>query len=447
MGIQGSETAGWYKRSKQVLVNGVSSQFRYWGDEDTLVIDHGEGGHVFDMDGKDYVDYQLGFGPVILGHGEPYVAEAVARAAASGTVFAMTQRIEVEAAEKMIEVLRWPEAMRFTNTGTEATMHAIRLARGWSARDLILKFEGAYHGAHDYVLYTTASAPAAHLGSRLRPLPIQASSGIPDGVRNYVRTLPYNDVELLTEFFDDHGHELAAVIVEPMAGNFLGILPRPGFLEAIRRLCDENEVVLIFDEVKTGFRLGLDGAVGAFGVVPDVATYAKAMGNGFPVAAVALSEKMVEGWGGGGIAQAGTYSGNSVGAAAVKATLERLEDGTAYRQIEKVGFALMDGIGAVLEDRGVEGTVVGHPAMFSIFMGEGVPTEFRDLTRHDARVYNNMAMAMIDRGVAPCPDAREPWFVCAAHNEDDVARTLEVFAESLDVTLARAGTLPAIEDD
>ena len=264
------------------------------------------------------------------------------------------------------------------------------------------------------MLYTTAGAPAAHLGSRLRPLPIQASSGIPDGVRNYVRTLPYNDVELLTEFFDDHGH---------------------------------NEVVLIFDEVKTGFRLGIDGAVGAFGVVPDIATYAKAMGNGFPVAAVALSEKMVEGWGGGGIAQAGTYSGNSVGAAAVKATLERLEDGTAYRHIERIGFALMDGISAVLEDRGVEGTVVGHPAMFSIFMGEGVPTEFRDLTRHDARVYNNMVMAMIERGVAPCPDAREPWFICAAHNDDDVARTLEVFTESLDVTLARAGTLPAIEDD
>jgi glutamate-1-semialdehyde 2,1-aminomutase len=447
MSIQGPKTAEWFKRSRQVLVNGVSSGFRYWGDDDTLVMDHGYAGHVVDMDGKDYVDFQLGFGPVILGHGDPYVAEAVSRAASAGTVFAMTQRIEIEAAEKMIEVLRWPAALRFTNTGTEATMHAIRLARGWGARDLILKFEGAYHGAHDYVLFTTAGAPAAHLGSRLRPLPIQASSGIPDGVRGYVRTLPYNDIELLGEFFDDHGHELAAVIVEPMAGNFLGILPEPGFLEAIRRLCDENEVVLIFDEVKTGFRLGIDGAVGAFGVVPDIATYAKAMGNGFPVAAIALSEKMVEGWAGGGIAQAGTYSGNSVAAAAVKATLERLEDGTAYRQIEKVGFALMDGITTILEDRGVVGRVIGHPSMFSIFMGEGIPTEFRDLTRHDTRVYNNMVLAMIERGVAPCPDAREPWFTCAAHTDDDVARTLEVFEQALIATLARAGTLPAVEDE
>ncbi len=447
MSIQGPNTAEWFRRARSALVNGVSSGFRYWGDDDTLVIDHGSGGHVFDMDGKDYIDYQLGFGPVILGHGDPAVASAVANAAAAGTVFAMTQRIEIEAAEKMIGALGWPTSMRFTNTGTEATMHAIRLARGWTARDLVLKFEGAYHGVHDYVLFSTASAPAGHLGSRLRPLPIQASSGIPDALRGYVRTLPYNDVELLEEFFDDHGHDLAAVIVEPMAGNFLGILPVPGFLETIRRLCDEHEVVLIFDEVKTGFRLGLSGAVGAFGVTPDIGTFAKAMGNGFPVAAIALAEKMVEGWALGGIAQAGTYSGNAVAAAAVKATIERLEDGTAYRQIEKVGGAIMQGIQSVLDDRGLDGVVVGHPSMFSIFLGEGTPKEFRDLAHHDSRIYNNMVMSMIERGVAPCPDAREPWFTCAAHTDDDVTRTLEVFEESLDVTLARAGSLPRVEDD
>jgi glutamate-1-semialdehyde 2,1-aminomutase len=231
-----------------------------------------------------------------------------------------------------------------------------------------------------------------------------------------------------------------------MAGNFLGILPEPGFLEALRRLCDEHEAVLVFDEVKTGFRLGLGGAVERFGVVPDVGTYAKAMGNGFPVAAIALSEKMIEGWELGGIAQAGTYSGNAVAAAAAKATIERLEDGTAFRQIEKVGTALMDGIGGILEERGVEGCVVGDPSMFSIFLGEGRPTEYRDLARHDARVYNNMVMAMIERGVMPCPDAREPWFTCAAHTDEDVARTLEVTADALDATLARAGSLAPLDE-
>lgn len=447
MGLQGTDTAKWFGRAKQVLVSGVSSQFRWWGEDDTLVIDRGVGGHVYDSDGKEYIDYQLGFGPVILGHADPYVSQAVADAAFRGNVYAMTQQLEIEAAELMVKALGWPARMRFTNTGTEATMHAIRLARGWGARDLVLKFEGGYHGAHDYVLFTTAGAPPAHLGSRLRPLAIQASSGIPEAIRSYIRTLPYNDVELLTEFFDDHGHELAAVIVEPMAANFLGVLPEPGFLEALRKLCDDSEAVLIFDEVKTGFRLGLAGAVGAFGVVPDIATYAKAMGNGFPVAAIAVSEKLLEGWTLGGIAQAGTYSGNAIAAAATKATIERLSDGSVYSRIDEVGTALMDGVAKILVDVGLEGSVVGHPSMFSVFMGAGRPTEFRDLARHDTRIYNNTVLAMIERGVMPCPDAKETWFICGAHTDEDVAKTLQVFDESLRETLAKAGTLPNFDED
>ncbi len=447
MSLQGPKTAEWFGRSKRVLVNGVSSQFRYWGDSDTIVIDKGVGSHIFDADGKEYIDYQLGFGPVILGHADPHVSQAVADAAFRGNVYAMTQEIEIEAAEKVVSALGWPSQIRFTNTGTEATMHAIRLARGWGARDLVLKFEGGYHGAHDYVLFTTAGAPPGHLGSRLRPLPIQASSGIPESIRSYIRTLPYNDIELLEEFFADHGHELAAVIVEPMAANFLGVLPEPGFLERMRELCTENETVLIFDEVKTGFRLGLDGAVGAFGVVPDVGTYAKAMGNGFPVAAIALTDEMAEAWRLGGIAQAGTYSGNAVAAAAVKATIERLEDGEVFKQIDRTGTALMDGLRNIMGDRGFEGSVVGHPSMFSIFMGEGRATEYRDLARHDSRIYNNTILAMIERGVMPCPDAKETWFLSGAHDEADVERTLSVFEEAFDQTLARAGSLPSFEDE
>ncbi len=447
MSLQGPKTAEWFERSKRVLVNGVSSQFRYWGDEDTIVIDRGEGGHIFDADGRRYIDYQLGFGPVILGHGDPYVSQAVADIAFRGNVYAMTQEIEVEAAEKVISVLGWAHQMRFTNTGTEATMHAIRLARGWSARDLVLKFEGGYHGAHDYVLFTTAGAPPAHLGSRLRPVPIQASSGIPESIRSYVRTLPFNDVELLEEFFLDHGRELAAVIVEPMAANFLGVLPEPGFLERLRELCTQNETVLIYDEVKTGFRLGLDGAVGAFGVTPDVGTYAKSLGNGFPVAAIALNEELTEAWRMGGIAQAGTYSGNAIAAAAAKATIERLEDGSVFAQIDKIGRALMEGLTNILAEHGVAGSVVGHPSMFSIFLGEGRPTEYRDLAHHDARIYNNTVLAMIERGVMPCPDAKETWFMCGAHSEEDVATTLQVFEEAFTETLARAGTLPTFEDE
>ena len=240
MSLQGEKTKQWYQRASAVLVNGVSSQFRYWGDEDTMVIDHGKAGHVFDMDGKRYIDYQCGFGPIILGHGEPSVSAAVAEAAGEATSFAMTQRREIEAAEKVIDTLGWPDLMRFTNTGTEATMHAIRLARGVTGRDVVIKFEGQYHGMHDYVLFSTAGVPVSGLGSRLRPIPLQSSSGIPETIRSYIRTLPFNDLELVERAFRDEGGRIAAVIVEPMLGNAFGILPQPGFLEGLRRLCDEH---------------------------------------------------------------------------------------------------------------------------------------------------------------------------------------------------------------
>lgn len=436
MSLQGPKTAEWFDRASSALINGVSSQFRYWGDDDTIVIDHGEAGHLIDMDGKRYIDWQLGFGPIILGHGNETVAAAVAEAASAGTAFAMTQRREVEAAEKVRAALPWADGMRFTNTGTEATMHAIRLARGFTGRDLVVKFEGQYHGVHDYVMFSTAGAPPDGLGSRFSPVPWQSSSGIPDSIRTYIRTLPYNDAGLLERTFVSEGHRIAAVIVEPMLGNAFGIMPEAGFLEGIRRLCDDYGAVLIFDEVKTGFRIAVGGANEHFGVTPDIGTYAKALGNGFPVAAIATRGELVEGWRKGGIAQAGTYSGNSVAAAAAAATVDQLMTGEPLARVEKVGTALMEGITRILEDRGVEGTVVGHPSMFSIYLGDTSPREFRDAAGHDEELYEKVGFRMIAKGVMPCPDALEPWFVCAAHTDDDVATSLQVFDESLGETLA-----------
>ncbi|MGQ0850149.1 MAG: aspartate aminotransferase family protein [Actinomycetota bacterium] len=447
MTMQGPRTAEWFDRARSALVNGVSSGFRYLGDEDTLVIDRGDGGHVWDMDGKRYVDLQCAWGPIILGHADPHVSGAVIEAARAGTTFSMTQRREVEAAEAILKAVGWADRIRFTNTGTEATMHAIRLARGWGGRDLVVKFEGHYHGAHDYVLFTTAGAPPAHLGSRFHPIPYQVSSGIPDGIRSYVRTLPFNDLDALDDLFGDYGHQIAAVIVEPACGNAFGILPEPGFLEAIRRQCSEHQAVMILDEVKTGFRFALGGAVQTFGVVPDIATYAKALGNGFPVAAIALGANMVEGWELGGIAQAGTFSGNGVAAAAALATIDRLATTDAYTKIDKVGRALMEGIERILIEYGVEGQVLGHPSMFGIYLGEGRPTEYRDVAGHDARLYHATVAGMIERGVMPCIDAREPWFTCAAHTMDDVATTLEAFSDAMVAALARAGSLPSHLDE
>jgi glutamate-1-semialdehyde 2,1-aminomutase len=436
MGLQGKASKEWFQRASQALVNGVSSQFRYWGDDDTLIIERGEGGYLVDVDGKRYLDLQCGFGPIILGHGDAAVSDAVAEAARQATSFAMTSRREVEAAEKVMAALSWPVGMRFTNTGTEATMHALRLARGMTGRDLVVKFEGQYHGVHDYLLFSTAGGPAGALGSRFRPNPWQTSSGIPDAIRSYIRTLPYNDLDLVERTFRSEGGAIAAVIVEPMLGNAFGIMPADGYLEGLRRICDEYGAVLIFDEVKTGFRMGLGGAVAHFGVTPDIGTYAKAMGNGFPVAAIALGDKVIEGWRQGGIAQAGTYSGNGVAAAAAAATVDRLAGSDAYERIGKAGTRMMEGLAKVLADRGVPGHVVGHPSMFSVFLADEAPREFRDVVHHDADTYDTVAMKMISKGVMPCPDAREPWFVCAAHTLDDADRAVEAFGDSLDEVLA-----------
>lgn len=436
MGLQGVETAAWFGRARAALVSGVSSGFRFVGNEDTMVISRGEGGHVYDMDGNRYIDYQLGYGPIILGHGHPAVAAAVSEASAAGTTFAMTTSTEVIAAERIKEAVPWVDRLRFTNTGTEATMHAVRLARGVTGRDIIVKFEGAYHGAHDYVLFSTANSPADALGSRRSPVPHQVSSGIPEGVRHYVRTVPFNDLAAAERLFESDGRHIAAFLVEPTLGNVFGILPEPGYLEGLRRLCDSHGAVLIFDEVKTGFRLALGGAAEAFGVVPDIATFAKSMGNGFPVAAVAGREDVIGAWEAGGITQAGTYSGNTIATAAAAATIGELKSGAVHRRIAEVGGALMEGIARICADQSVAATVIGHPSMFGIHLGEGNPKDFRGIAGHDDALYSEVIHGMVRRGVMPCDDAREPWFVCAAHTDEDVAETLEAFQGALGEALA-----------
>ncbi len=431
MGLQGPQTAAWFARAREALLLGVSSQFRYWGDDDTLVIDRGDGAYIWDMDGNRYIDYRNGFGPIILGHGHPAVAGAVAEAAAEGTTFAFTNRREVEAAEAFRRAVPWVERLRFSNTGTEVTMHAVRLARGFTGREVVVKFEGQYHGVHDYVLFSTAGAVPGALGSPRSPVPQQMSSGIPEAIRSLVRTLPFNDLEAVERLFRTDGHAIAAIIVEPMMGNCFGIMPEADYLAGLRRICDEHGSVLIFDEVKTGFRVALGGAEEHFGVVPDLATFAKALGNGFPVAALAGRGDVIHALQPGKIAQAGTYSGNAVAAAAAAATIGELATGEPLATIEKRGRALMDGIGAVLGERGVAHHVLGVPAMFGLALCEARPTDLRATAAHDAEMYEEIMLGMIRRGAFPETDGLEPWFLSAALSEEDVATTLTAFEEAV----------------
>jgi len=435
MSIQGPETAKLFERAYASLVDGVSSGWRYWGRDETIVLTGGKGGHVFDADGKRYIDYHMGFGPIILGHGDEYVTAAVADAVANGTTFAFTQEHEILAAETVKRAVPWVDRLRFTNTGTEATMHAVRLARGFTGRDLVVKFEGAYHGAHDYLMYSTPGHEESALGSPYRPIPVAMSSGMPHMIGGLVRTLGFNDLDAVERLFVGEGNSIAALIVEPMLGNAMGIEPEPGFLEGLRNLCSEYGAVLIFDEVKTGFRIAVGGAAEIYGVVPDLSTFAKAMGNGLPVAAIAGQGPVLDGWSRGGIVQAGTYSGNAVSVAAARATIERLLTGEPLAQIARVGSTLIEGTAKILAERGVPSAVLGRPAMFGIYLGEAAPHDYRQTARHDHHLYEELVLGMIRRGVMPSPEAHEPWFLAAAHTDEDAATTLQVFAEALDEAL------------
>lgn len=415
------------RRAMEVMPDGVSSNFRFWGADEAIVVTHAKGSHFWDVDGNEYIDYRLGFGPVILGYGYEPIVERVCRAAHDGVTFAFTTELEIQVAERMIRMCPGLEMVRFCNSGSEATQNALRVARGYTGREKVIKFEGHYHGMYDYLLFSTAGANPGGLGFRYDPIPYQESSGIPRAMRDLIITLPFNDFDELEDACDRQGHEVAAIIVEPVMGNVAGILPKQGFLERIRELCDEYGIIMIMDEVKTGFRIAPGGAQEVYGVIPDLATYAKALGNGFPVAAFGGKREVMEAVGFHKIAHGGTYNGNGVAMAAADATLEALEDGTVIETIARRGVRLMRGIHTILEEEGIPNQVTGWPQMFGLLLTdrEDEVREYRQYARTERELYEALMMALIRRGIVPDPDAREPWFLCYQHEEDDIDVTLE----------------------
>lgn len=431
MSLQGKKTQSSFERGKKVIPHGVNSNFRYWGDEDTLVIDRGEGTYVWDMDGKRYIDYRLGFGPVILGHAYPAVVERVQEALAGGNIFAWTTPYEISVAERITRMCN-VDKVRLTNTGTEATMHALRVARAYTGREKFIKFEGQYHGMADYFMFSTASSYRGALGSRRNPIAAANTSGIPKALNQYVLSLAFNDFEGLERTVKANWGDLAAIIVEPMLGNSASIMPQPGYLEKIRQLCDEFGIVMIFDEVKTGFRIANGGAQEYFDIQADLVTYAKAMGNGYPIAAIAGKEEVMMTIEPGSLAHGGTYSGNVVGAAGADATLEILEKEPVLQTVDQRGKALMTGIGEILTEAGIPHVVTGVPSMFGLFLGsDQEPKDFRDYLAGDSELYEAISMSLIEKGVQPDADGREPWFLCYSLSEEDVNETLNIFNDSV----------------
>jgi glutamate-1-semialdehyde 2,1-aminomutase len=423
----GSKTQSLQKRAQEVLPLGVNSNFRFWGDGITPYVEKAKGGYLWDVDGKKYIDYRMAFGPVILGHSYPEVDSKVIEEIQRGVLFAMTGELEVAVAELIVEMSPAIEMVRMACSGTEATMHAIRVARAYTGRDLILKFEGNYHGMHDHALWSTY-APVEAYGNRRSPIAIPGSSGIPKAMREFIITLPFNDFEGFERVMKSYGEQIAAVITEPCQGNCAAINPQDGFLELIRQRTEEYGCVFILDEVKTGFRIANGGAQEYYGLKPDMVTYAKALGNGYPVAAFGGKREIMSIIGQ-GVAQGGTYTNNKPGIAGAYATLSLLKAQPILKTIEKRGQRLMDGLKEIFDENNILAVITGYPAMFSFSLNIDSIACQRDWAKSDHALYIELADKAIARGVMPDRDAREPWFLCYEHSDADIDETLNVYAE------------------
>jgi glutamate-1-semialdehyde 2,1-aminomutase len=427
MGYIGSRSIALQQRALKVAPLGVNSNFRYWGEGATVYMDKAKGAYLWDVDGKRYIDYRLAFGPIILGHSFDEVDRRVIEEIQRGTLAAMTYELEVALMEKIVEMCPAVEMARLACSGTEATMHAIRVARAYTGRELILKFEGNYHGFHDHTLWSTY-APAESYGSRRSPIPVPASSGIPKSMGEKIITLPFNDFEGFERMMKAYGEQIAAVITEPCQGNCGALDPQPGFLELIRTLATEYGAVFILDEVKSGFRFANGGAQEYYNIMPDMATYAKAMGNGYPVAAFGGRQEIMSIIGH-GVAQGGTYTNNKAGVAAGYTTLCVLQQQPVIETINQRGRRLMEGLNDIFEDNSIPAVFSGHPAMFSFAVGIEKPTCQREWTESERAYYLRLVGAALERGVMPDLDSREPWFLCYSHSDADIDETLNVFAD------------------
>ncbi|WP_210318375.1 aspartate aminotransferase family protein [Aureimonas endophytica] len=419
--------------AQRVIPGGVNSTARAtWSGWEPypIFVASGHGAHVVDVDGNDYVDYLLGLGPMILGHRPAKVTRAVVRQIEEvGTVFALPAAAEAELARKIVAAVPSVEMVRLSNTGTEAVLYATRLARAFTGRRRIVRFEGMYHGFSDAV-YWSKHPDLASAGPDEQPVPVAQGPGLPKGVEDNLLILPWNDVEALREAIRVHGHEIAAVLTEPMMCNTGCILPRPGYLEAMRELTAAAGILLIFDEVITGFRLGLAGAQGVFGITPDLSVFAKGLGGGFPVAAVGGRRDVMALVSDGTVSLAGTYTANGIAVAAANATLDELAVPGAYDRLYETSDRLRHGLAEIFARSGLPAHVVGLGPVFQVWFADGPIHSYRDAERRaDQAMFRRWWLGMIERGVLFHPGAYENLFVSFAHTKADIDVTLAIAAE------------------
>lgn len=414
-----------FERARHVVAGGVNSNVRAASHPVPLFYRQGRGARLFDADGNEYIDYCLGQGPLLLGHSHPRVLGAVRQQLERGQLYAGQHELEILVAESLQRHIPCAGLIRFSNSGSEAVHIALRVARAFTGKKKIIKFEGHYHGWFDNILVSVSP-------ERLDLRPARESRGQTESVLDEVIVLPWNDVSRLGETLAASADEIAAIIMEPIMCNTGCILPEPGYLETVRELCTRYGIVLIFDEIITGFRLGLGGAQAFFGVVPDLAVFGKALGSGFPISCLAGKRELMEGIANLSVVHAGTYNANPVSLAAAWATLEELEQNGErhYRNLFALGQRLMRGIAEIAERKGRSVTIQGLGPMFHVaFTSRPRIRDARDYRDVDAAGYAAFAYRLQERGVRVIP--RGIWYLSTAHTEEDIARTLESVAVAL----------------
>ena len=421
-----------FKRALKSMPLGVASNFRYWGEEKTLYVKKGKGGRFWDIDGNEYIDYRMGYGPAILGYADERVDAAAREGMEVGGVFALATELEAVVAERIQKMVPSAELVRFSISGTEAVIAALRLARAYTGKDSYIIVEGGYHGLHDATLWNAA---VEKMGPEDRVPPLEPySQGVPKLVKQLVHCVPLNDANFLEDVLKNNHDQIGAFLIEPIMGNCCGIPAQADYVKAARELCDRYGVAMIIDEVKTGFRVARGGVQELMGVQADICTFAKALANGYPISAIAGREEIMRKIGD-GVAHGGTYTAHSVSIAAANKTLEILDQTDALKTIETYGKNMQAGISKVLEARGIPHNFVGHPSMGGLFFAEEPPTNYRDWVHSDSTLYNVLAQHLHDLGILCEPDSREPWFICESHSDGCLDETVEKFERALDIAL------------
>jgi len=414
------KSIGLYRRALGLIPGGVNSPvraFRAVGIS-PVFIDRAKGAKIWDLDGNEYIDYVGSWGPMILGHAHPRVIAAIKKMAPKGTSFGAPTPLEIELAIKVKNAFPSMELLRMVSSGTEAVMSAIRVARGFTGRDKILKFEGCYHGHGDSLLVKAGSG-AITFG-------IPDSLGIPEDLAKHTLTASYNDLESVKALVDRYPEQIACIIVEPVAGNMGVILPERGFLEGLRKICDEQGILLLFDEVITGFRIAHGGAQEVYGIRPDLTCLGKIIGGGLPVGAYGGKEKIMETVSPlGGVYQAGTLSGNPLAMAAGLETLKLLRTKKVYQDLEKTTTTLTEALSRSAEERGIPITINRITGLFTLFFTEGPVRDYRTAKMSNTKRFAQFFIEMMEQGIYLPPSQFEAWFLSLAHTRKDLDKTVE----------------------